>query len=157
MMIRLLATIILVIFLQVGCSANGPGVDLTAEIEKIRNSDRALLQAETKRDLEGVMEYLAEGAVYHPPNSPPIIGHEAIRGFYKEWFGIPYTGIHCDSDTIVVSSSGDVAYLIGDSHMELDMSTGMNRLDGKYITIWRKLSDKWLCVAVSWSGNESAN
>lgn len=155
-MIRLLAPIFL-IFLQAGCSTNGPGIDLTAEIQNIRDSDRALLQAETNRDLDGVMEYIAEGAVFQPPNSPPIIGHDAIREFYKEWFNIPYIGIYCESDTIVVSSSGDLACLIGNSYMELDKSTGKNRLDGKYITIWQKHTDRWLCIAVSWSGNESIN
>ena len=103
------------------------------------------------------MEYIAEGAVFHPPSTPPIIGHKAIRDFYKEWFKVPYSGTFCDSDTVIISSSCDLAYLIGNSYMEFDTPTGKNRLNGKYITVWRKINDKWLCVAVSWSGNESTD
>jgi len=110
--------------------------------------------AETQRDLDGAMRYIAKGAIFHPPNTPPIIGDKAIRDFYKEWFKVPYSGTLCESDTIFISSSGDLACLIGNSYMEFDAPTGKNRLDGKYTTIWRKTSDRWLCVAVSWSGNE---
>ena len=154
-MIRFYYSTFLVILFVAGCSTNRSKIDALEEIKKIRDSDRALLSAETQRDLEGAMEYIAEGAVFHPPSTPPIIGHQAIRNFNKEWFKVQYSGIFCDSDTVIISSSYDLAYLIGNSHMAFDTPTGKNRLDGKYITVWRKVDDKWLCVAVSWSGNES--
>jgi ketosteroid isomerase-like protein len=135
---------------------NANGIDTVGEIRKIRETDRSLLLAETQRDLVGAMRYIAKDAIFHPPGNPPVIGDEAIRDFYEEWFKVPYSGIVCESDTIGISSSGDLAYLIGNSHMEFDTPTGENRLDGKYITVWRKTSDRWLCVAVSWSGNGPA-
>lgn len=88
------------------------------------------------------MEYIAKEAIFHPPNNPPIIGNKAIRDFYKEWFKVPYIGIFCESDTVIISSSGDLACLIGNSYMEFDTPTGKNRLDGKYTTIWRKINGK---------------
>jgi ketosteroid isomerase-like protein len=135
------------------CSNSTPLVDLDAEVAQIRASDRALLDAETNRDLDAAMALFAEGAVLHPPEAPPVIGREAVRAFYADWFGIPYTGIYPDSDTVVLSSAGDLAYLIGNSHIEMDASAGGGRLDGKYVSLWRKVSGRWLCTGVSWSGN----
>lgn len=156
-MTRFYYSIFLIILFVAGCSTSGLKIDALEEIKKIRDADRALLSAETQRDLEGAMEYIAEGAVFHPPSMLPISGHKAIRDFYKEWFKVPYSSIFCDSDTVIISASCDLAYLIGNSYMEFDTPTGKNRLDGKYITVWKQINDKWLCVVVSWSGNESTD
>jgi len=153
-MIKLIKPIFIIILLSVGCSKNGNKIDTVVEIKKIREADRSLLLAETKRDLVSVMHHIAKKAIFHPPNTPPVVGDEAIRKFYNDWFKIPYSGIHCESDTIVISASGDLAYLIGNSYIEFNTATGKGQIDGKYITIWRKTNDKWVCVAVSWSGNE---
>jgi ketosteroid isomerase-like protein len=131
-------------------------VDLPAEIQRIRDSDRALLRAETERDLEGAMEHIAAGAVLQPPNAPPVVGTTAIRAFYREWFETPYRAIVWESDTVMTSSAGDLAYLVGKSRVELETPDGVNQFPGKYITIWRKTDGRWLCVAVSWSGNQPA-
>jgi len=149
-----LVTVFFIIIVSVGCSTNDTDIDLAGEKKKIREADRSLLLAETKRNLDGAMRYIAQDAIFHPPNTPPVMGDKAIRDFYKEWFNIPYCGIYCESDTIFISASGDLAYLIGNSYIAFDTPTGKNRFDGKYITIWRKTSDRWLCVAVSWSGND---
>ena len=134
------------------CSDTKPAVDLEAEVEKVRAADQALLEAETNRDLDAAMVLFAEGAVLHPPDAPPIIGREAVQAFYADWFGVPYTGIYSDSTTVVVSSAGDLAYLIGISHLEMDAPVGGGRLDGKYISLWQKVNGRWLCAGVSWSG-----
>jgi len=156
-MIRFLISFFVILALFANCCTSKNRIDITAEIQKIRAADRAMLQAETQRDLEAAMTYFSEDAVFQPPNSSPVIGHDAIREFYGQLFNIPYSGVYCESDTIVVSKSGDMAYLIGISYYEFQTSDEMNRLEGKYITIWRKIEDKWLCVAVSWSGNEPSN
>jgi hypothetical protein len=58
---------------------------------------------------------------------------------------------------VVISKSSDLAYLIGNSYYELKTADRAKRIDGKYMTIWRKIENKWLCVAVSWSGNKPFN
>jgi ketosteroid isomerase-like protein len=153
-MIRSGIPILLLILFATACSPTRSWSPAEDEIQMIRDADQALLMAENQRDLEAVMEYVAEGAIYHPPNAPPVIGHKAIRDFYVEWFKIPYIGTYRDSDSIVMATSGELACLIGLSHIDLKTDTGNLRLEGKYITVWRKFEDKWLCVAVSWSGND---
>jgi ketosteroid isomerase-like protein len=143
--------------LTAGCSKHESETNFAQEIQEVREADRALLQAETKRDLKAAMKYFSEDAVFQPPNSPPAIGKQAIKEFYIEFFDIPYIGIYCESDTVVISKSSDLAYLIGNSYYELKTADGAKRIDGKYMTIWRKIENKWLCVAVSWSGNKPFN
>jgi ketosteroid isomerase-like protein len=142
----------LVIVLTV-CSTDKTQVDVIAEIQKIREADRSLLQAESERNLEAVMELIAADAVFQPPDVPPVVGDSAIREFYMDWFEIPYHKIVCVSDTVIVSSSCDLAYVVGNSHIVFDTPDGVTRVPGKYFTIWRKIDCLWLCVAVSWSGN----
>ena len=156
MMIRHISVLWITVLALAGCSTDEAKVDVPAEIQTIRDSDRALLRAETARDLEAAMKYIAGGAVFQPPESPAVVGTTAIRAFYGEWFKIPYRAIVGDSNTVHISSAGDLAYLLGNSHMELETSEGVNRVHGKYITIWRRIDERWLCVAVSWSGNRPA-
>ena len=148
--------IIIILLFSPGCSTHQNKTDIQGEIKKIRAADRSLLMAEAQRNLADVMRYIDKGAIFHLPNIPPVTGYKAILDFYKEWFKIPYSGIFCKSDTIVISSSGDLAYLVGNSYFEFDTPDGKNQVDGKYTTIWQKTHDKWLCVFVSWSGNEPA-
>lgn len=156
-MSRSSSLIFAILLFLTGCSSNVPEIDLAAQIQEIRAADRALLEAETERDLEAAMLLLSKDAVFQPPGTQPIIGHEEIREFYGKQFNIPYSGIVCESDTIIISNCSDLACLLGNSYYQFEGPDGINRLYGKYITIWQKTSDRWLCVAVSWSGNESSN
>jgi ketosteroid isomerase-like protein len=144
---------VVMIFLT-GCSTHKTQVDFKTEIQRIRKADRALLQAESERDLEGAMELIAPEAVFQPPNASPVAGTTSIREFYCEWFETPYRAIVCESDTVIVSSSFDLAYVVGNSRIELATPNGVIRVPGKYFTIWRKIDGQWLCVGVSWSGNQ---
>lgn len=153
-MFRLCGLAIVIVLLIASCSADGPEIDREALVREVREADRAMLQAETERDLEAAMMHFAEGAVLQPPNAPPVAGLEAIRQFYARQFEIPYSGIVCESDTIIVSTCGDLAYLLGNSYYEFEAEDGTTRLPGKYISIWQRMEGKWLCTAVSWSGNQ---
>jgi ketosteroid isomerase-like protein len=143
-----------VVIVLTGCSMHKTQVDVSAEIQRIREADRALLQAESERNLDDAMEIIATDAVFQPPDAPPVVGATAIRAFYDEWFKIPYREIVCMSDTVIISSASDLAYVVGNSRIILDTPDGVTGVPGKYFTIWRKIDGLWLCVAVSWSGNQ---
>jgi ketosteroid isomerase-like protein len=101
-----------------GCSTDDAQDNVTAEIRRIRDADRALLRAETDRNLEGAMGLFAADAVLHPPVAPPVVGAAAIRAFYREWFETPYRAIVWESDTVVVSSAGELALRFGELYVE---------------------------------------
>lgn len=129
----------------------------TASIEAdISQADAALLRAEEARNLDGVMEYIAPNAVFHPPGFSPIVGREAIRQFYEnQWFTLPFVEISGVPESIVVGSSGDFACVDGRSQMVLEISDEKTVADGKYLGVWQKTGGKWKLAAISWSANEN--
>lgn len=153
-MIKLLITVFSILIFITGCLASSGSIDLVKEKQAVVDTDKALLIAETQRDLEKTMEFNGEGAIFHPAGKPPIVGRDAIRSFYKDWFKIPYAEIVSEDATVLISDSGDLASLIGNSYMDFNNPDGETRAKGKYISIWKKVNDEWLCFSVSWSGNE---
>lgn len=130
-------------------------IDAETNESAIRQADLGLLQAEGRRDLDGVMEYIAPRAVFQPPGNPPIVGRDAIRRFYDtEWFKLPFVEIAGTPETIVVGSSGDMAYLDGRSQLVLEVSGERTVAVGKYLGVWQKIAGHWRLAAISWSGNE---
>jgi ketosteroid isomerase-like protein len=84
---------------------------------------------------------------------PMVIGFEAVREFYTEWFALPYKSIQVHSQSVSVSSSGDLAFLIGESSFVLGDPKGERQVPGKYLGVWVKIKREWKLAAISWSGN----
>jgi len=142
--------------LSVSCSGKGDlSVEPETAAEQIRQADRALLQAEEQRDLDGAMAFIAPYAVFQPPGEPPIVGREAIRRFYEQkWFQLPYREISGKPDTIVVAASGDLGYFDGRSYLVLEISGEQIRSAGKYLGVWQRIQGQWKLAAISWTANE---
>jgi len=158
MMIRYSAFVFLVVATATlgGCdSIKGGPVDTESIRAQIRQADLALLRAEERRDLEGVMDLIARDAVFQPPGFPPIMGREAIREFYDtQWFKLPFVEISGRPEAIVIGSSGDMAYFDGRSQMVFEVSGERKVAAGKYLGVWQKISGTWKLAAISWSANE---
>ena len=117
----------------------------------IRAADAAWFAAELGRDLDGIMPFVADNAVFQPPDAPTFVGTEAVRKFYRALFELPYTDIGGSSDSIVVASSGDLAYDIGRNYVVLKGPDGERRHEGKYLAVWQRIEKKWKVTAISWS------
>jgi ketosteroid isomerase-like protein len=126
---------------------------LSEEAKAICAADKALIEAESSRNLDLAMDYLAPGVILQPPDQPAIVGRESVREFYANWFAIPYTAIHVRAQKVSVASSKDIAYLIGESSLVLSGPHGERQLPGKYLGVWRKVDNKWLLAAISWNAN----
>ena len=153
-MTKLLYAIFSLLILIAGCATNDASIDVAKEKQIVRDLDQAMLLAETQRNIEKAMGFIGEGAIFHPPGNPAIVGRDEIRNFYKEWFNIPYKEIVSENAEVWVSESGDLVCLIGNSYMGFDNPDAEIRSAGKYTSIWKKVNDKWLCYYVSWGGNE---
>jgi len=151
------ALLVVATALSVSCTGSGNSSgDAEVMIKQIRLADRALLQAEDRRDLDGAMAFIASHAVFQPPGRPPIAGEEAIRRFYEQqWFKLPYSEISGNPVTIVVAASGDLAYLDGRSHMVMEVSGEQVIIEGKYLGVWQRIKGQWRLVAISWTANQA--
>ena len=138
-----------------GCGdINRDSIDTESIEAEIRQADSDLLRAETHRDLEGAMSFIAPHAVFHPPEHAPIVGHEAIRDFYEnEWFKLPFVEMTGMPESVFVGPSGDMAYFDGRSEMVVEVSGERTVAEGKYLGVWQQISGQWKLVAISWSAN----
>ncbi len=154
-MVRLSAfSVLLLLAVVIGCA--GPPaseLDLAAEVERVRAANQAWFEAESRRDLEGIMPHVALNAVFQPADAPSFSGHEAARAFFAEFFELPYASFGGGPDTILVASSGDLAIDIGHSRMVMDGPERTVEVEGKYLAAWQKIEGEWKCVAISWSAN----
>ncbi|MEA1979220.1 MAG: DUF4440 domain-containing protein [Chloroflexota bacterium] len=128
-----------------------------SEITKvICAADRSLIAAEASRDLDSAMSYMASNVILQPPDMPIVVGRKAVREFYTEWFALPYTSIQVHSQKVTVASSGDLAYLVGESSFVLEGPQGELQVPGKYLAVWEKVEGEWNLAAISWSGNAAS-
>ena len=136
----------------VACGPVAPKVDLAAEEQKIHQLTDALVAVEVRHDVDGMLGYYAADAVVQMPGGPAIAGREGIRAAAKEFLATtPFTDELVTGRTVVVSSSGDLAYDIGPDILVNKTATGSTQELGKSIIIYRKVAGQWKIVANSYS------
>ncbi|NIM92165.1 MAG: DUF4440 domain-containing protein [Anaerolineales bacterium] len=127
--------------------------DLSEITKAICAADKSLIAAEVSRDLEAAMKFMAPNVILHPPDMPMVVGREAVREFYVDWFALPYISIQVHSQRVTVANSGDLAYLVGESSFVLRGPQGELEVPGKYLDVWEKVGCEWKLAAISWNGN----
>jgi uncharacterized protein (TIGR02246 family) len=129
-------------FFVVFGSCNQEVVDKKAEEEKIMQLSKEWSAAAVAGDVEKTLSYWAEDAVLIAPHEPLLSGKQAIRQMVQQMFSSPGFKISWQPQTVHVSESGDMAYLIEDSQVTYPDSTGkLHIVNNKSVTIWRKQSD----------------
>ena len=118
------------------CMSTAPAGDVDTVV---RTQTEALDAAARAKDLERVMSYYADDAIFMPPNTPPLNGPAAIRQFWGPLLQAP----NVDLDLIVedVQTCGDIA--IDRGRYEV---TQPFKDSGKYIVIWRNRGGRWVIV-----------
>jgi len=141
--------------LALACAAP-PKVDVAAEANAVRQRFADWVAAEKRRDLDLSMSFLAPDAVIHGEGTPAIRGIEAARGVWKAFFDIPFTDIvSTEPRTVVVSSSGDLAYDAGSWRLIVSGKDGPTEQRGKSAIAWQKRDGQWKAVGLSFSMDSS--
>ncbi len=135
------------------CTA--PTVDIEAETAAVRRRSEALVAAETAKDVEGSLAFLAKDAVAQPAGAPQLEGHHELRGMFEAVFA-SLAEFGATTTRLEVSASGDMAYEYGVNRIVVAGEDG-NLLDmGKYLAVWKKVDGEWLVAAVSFTSDASA-
>ena len=92
-----------------------------------------------------------------PPDQPPLVGRTAIREYMRESFATPNFSVTWTTDTVVVSSGGDMAYSFARSRYTFPSRSGsagaVDTAYGKGVSVWRREPDgRWRTVADIWNG-----
>ena len=131
---------VLMLVTSLGC--NQAKVDKKAEGEKIMQLSKDWSQTVATKDVEKIVSYWADDAFVMQDGQPPFKGKQAIRQMVEESFKIPGFSISWQPESVEVSDSGDMAYLIENAQVSFTDSTGKQVTHhNKAVTIWRKQAD----------------
>ncbi|HAJ75027.1 MAG TPA: hypothetical protein DCM64_01085 [Gammaproteobacteria bacterium] len=137
-------------------SMNSRNVDDAADQAAIREIDREIVRALNARDVETFLGFLADNARMQPPNAPILDGKPAIREMIEGLFALPDFSVTHTLDRIVVSESGDLAYISYVYQLtEPTEEGGTGTEEGKDISIYQKQADgNWKLTIDMWSANQ---
>ncbi len=117
-------------------------VDKKAEGEKVMQLSKEWSQAASAGDVKKIVSYWADDAVVMSAGQPVLSGKPAIHKMIEESYRMPGFRISWQPQSVVVSESGDMAYLMEDSQISFTDSTGKPfTINNKAVTIWRKQPD----------------
>ena len=134
-----------------------PAVDLAEARRAVRAADSAFAVAAAAHDLEGSVAALTADGIMFPPDEAPVIGRAAIREFMRHSFATPHFSVSWTTDTIIVATSGDLAYSYARSRYTFPSRSGaagaVDTAYGKGLSVWRRDDDgRWRAVADIWNG-----
>lgn len=99
-------------------------------------------QAASAGDVEKIVGYWADDAVVMSAGDPVLSGKQAIRKMVEESYKMPGFRISWQPQSVVVSESGDMAYLLENSQISYTDSSGKPiTINNKAVSIWRKQKD----------------
>ena len=141
-------TIILLLTLIALTGCNEHKVDTKAEGEKLMQTSREWSKVAATDSIEKTLSYWADDAVLMD-TSGQITGKKAIREMVVGSSKVPGFKISWQPQTVFVTKSGDIGYMIEQTQFTMSDSSGrpMTKLS-KVVTIWRKEADgSWKNVA----------
>ena len=134
-----IATIMIVLGI-VSCSHRK--VDKKAEGEKVMQLSKEWSQTIATKDIDKIVSYWADDALLMQEGQAPLKGKQAIRQMVEESFKIPGFSISWQPQSVEVSDNGDMAYMIENSKVSFNDSTGKTvTINNKAVSIWRKQPD----------------
>jgi ketosteroid isomerase-like protein len=132
-----------------GCASAEPGEEFTrADGEAVRQRSQQLATAFNANQMDAILELYADNSVFMPPNAPSLRGREPLREFYQDLIG---RATNLQLETEDVAGYGPLAYETGT--YSLVYQDGAVRDRGKYVFIWRRLSDVWRTEKTIWSSD----
>lgn len=122
-------------------SGSAPVVDLAKAAAEIRATDARWLAAAKSRDAAKAASFWSDDAMLIYPEMQPIVGKKALLDYVEGSFKDPDFSITFAPDTIVVASSGDMAYEIAID--TITYNDGKKRVTtmNNSVVVWRKQSD----------------
>jgi len=133
------------------CSARpNPASDAAATL---RSADSAYSAGLRSMDVPGLVELYAPDAVMYPPGEPNVVGIDAVREFAKAFAATPSLTMSAERQTIVVSQSGDLGYVVNWVQTTAVDAHGKPTAErSRDIHLWRRdATGQWKVVVDFWN------
>jgi ketosteroid isomerase-like protein len=125
------------------------GQDARAELEL---ADRQLGAAWQSRNVDRLMAFYHDSAAISWTDHPRYRGTAAIRSFWvRTWSDSAYRVLHGTRESFVLAASGDLAWMQGTSGFRRSTATGVEEASGSWVTVWRRVSGRWVIVSDNWN------
>jgi ketosteroid isomerase-like protein len=122
-------------------------VDIEAEKKKIERMIKECETAENQKDLETELEFFTHDAVYQGRSSKDE-GIEAIRETFKKNIRSIVSSEHTPL-RIEVSSSGDMAWVLGSYLTKHERDEGIVEEGGNWLAALMKVNGEWKYAALN--------
>ena len=117
--------------------------DSLADVESaIEIGNHAYVDALERADAHAYANLFAEDAVSMPAHGPVIRGRPAIESSIARALKAMIVS-HGEIRTRETHLQGDVAYEIGTYLLDVTIGGSPQRLQGRYLAVWRKIDDAW--------------
>lgn len=134
-----------------------PPADRAADEAAIRQMDDQFFAAVKAKDAAAAAALYAADAISMPPNSPPLMGRDAVMKYNADFFKAPQLAMTGESESIKFSDDGTVAYETGKySATFADAKGKIIKDEGKFLNVMKKIDGKWRIVADAFSSNMPA-
>lgn len=133
-----------VLAVSLGACQSFPDGLSEADISAIQAASDEWVATYNANDWEALGQLFAEDASMMPPNSPAVVGRDAIAAWEAEY----ETGFQIAFDVQEVEGEGDIAYVRGRSCVFIPLETGGYGVDvGKYLEIRKRDENgEWLIL-----------
>lgn len=128
---------LLVLPLLFSCSTEK--VDTEEEGQKLMELSREWSKVAATGDIEKIINYWSDDAVYISSGQPTLYGKQNIKEMVAGSSSIPGFSISWEPISVSVSKSGDMAYMIEKNRLTYNDSIGNPIITtGRVVTVWRK-------------------
>lgn len=145
----------LALMILVGCGAQ-PEIDMEAERNALLGVDRAWFEAYSNSNspADVFAEKVADDGTLLPPGAPLAQGREAVREAIAALEAMPGFSVTWSPTEAQVGSGGDLGLTMGSYEMKMESPEGPIRIEGKYLTVWKKQADgTWMVTADMFNAN----
>ena len=145
----------------VSCAPSGGGpykakatINRSQEEAALRALDVAWSEAASRKDLDGVVSYMADDGETLAPNESAARDKTAIKASWANLLGLPDVTVHWEPLRIQVAESGEIGYTSGAYTLTFTDAKGKTVNDrGKYLEVWKKIGGKWKCSSDAYNSD----
>lgn len=129
-------------------------VNRSQEEAALRALDLAWSDTANRKDIDGVVSYMADDGETLAPNEPAARDKAAIRASWANLLGLPNLTVHWEPLRVQVSESGEIGYTSGSYTLSYTDPKGRTVTDhGKYLEVWKKVDGKWKCSSDAYNSD----
>ena len=128
-------------------------IDFEAEKRKIEQVLMEIIDAQDRKDMDGVLAHVTDDPLMLRPNRPLIRGLDAWRQDYKRYFKTSISETATPLK-VEIASCGEMAWEYGVYHGTSKSPEGPVSFQGKYLSVYEKVNGEWRLAVVSLSPGE---